>query len=119
MHLAFDLGAETGRAILGSVIRGKLAIREIHRFPTGILSLNGRKHWNVFRIFEEMKKSLSICAADGTVPDSIGVDSWGVDFALLDGSGDILGLPYSYRDGRTAGAMESFFKKIPVNGFMA
>lgn len=111
VHLAIDLGADSGRAILGRLEEKKLNIEEIHRFPTGVLNVNGRLHWNIYRIFEEIKKALHLCARK-TVPDSIGIDTWGVDFGLIDLNGQLIGLPFSYRDKRTEGAADSFFKKI-------
>jgi rhamnulokinase len=112
-HLAFDLGAESGRALLGSLDDGRLAVREIHRFPNGMLRLRGHCHWNLYRLFEQVKEGLRLAARAGDAPQSIGVDTWGVDFGLLDRDGDLLGLPYAYRDSRTAGAMDSFFRKVP------
>jgi len=113
-YLAFDLGAASGRAVLGSFDGEALSMTELSRFANGPLSVLGHLHWNVFRLFEEMKKALALCAArGGTAPASLAVDTWGVDFGLLAGDGSILGLPYSYRDGRTQGAMESFFNLVP------
>jgi len=112
-HLAFDLGAESGRVMLGRLQNGRLEVREISRFPNGMLTILGHRHWNVFRLFENMKDSLRICVREaGAAPQSIGVDTWGVDFALLAKDGSIIGLPYAYRDRRTEGAMESFFRKM-------
>jgi len=112
-HLAFDLGAESGRALLGELNDGRLTVREIHRFATGMLGLHGRLHWNVFRLHEEILAGLR--AAAGTPPDSIGIDTWGVDFGLLDRDGRLLGLPYAYRDAHTAGAMDSFLRRVPAD----
>ena len=111
--LAFDLGAESGRAVLGDLADGRLAVRELARFPNGILDVRGRLCWNVFRLFEEIKAALRSCAAQGAAPASLGVDTWGVDFALLAADGTVLGLPVAYRDRRTEGAMESLFRKVP------
>lgn len=111
--LAFDLGAESGRAILGELREGRLSLREIRRFPNGALNFRGHSHWNVFRLYEEMKESLRACAGEMREDlKGIGIDTWGVDFALLAGDGSILGLPYTYRDGRTQGAMEHFFTRL-------
>ncbi|MCJ7587941.1 MAG: hypothetical protein MUQ00_08600, partial [Candidatus Aminicenantes bacterium] len=66
--MAFDLGAESGRAVLGRFEDGRLAIEELHRFPNEILTLNGRLHWNIYGLLSEIKKALSICASDAT-PD--------------------------------------------------
>ena len=113
-YLAYDLGAESGRAILGRLRDDRLEIREVGRFPNAAITVEGHMHWDVFRLFEEMKACLARCAKEADpMPGSIGLDTWGVDFALLDGSGKILGLPYCYRDDRTAGAMDSFFRKVP------
>jgi rhamnulokinase len=112
VHLGFDLGAGSGRAMLGELRDGHLSLREIHRFPTGFLSLLGHKYWNIYRMFEEFKKALSLCAGIRE-PDTIGVDTWGVDFGLLDRDGRLIGLPYSYRDPYIEGAMADFLRKMP------
>ncbi len=112
-YLAFDLGAESGRALLGRLDGGRLTVREVHRFANGMLTLHGHQHWNVFRLYERIKDGLRTVAREGAAIDSVGVDTWGVDFALLAADGSVLGLPFAYRDGRTAGAMESFFRKLP------
>jgi rhamnulokinase len=112
--LAFDLGAESGRAILGALEQGKLSLREMHRFPTGMLQLEDHFQWNIYRLFEEMKKALSICAKEKDLHiESMAFDTWGVDYGLLSKDGNIIGLPYCYRDPRTNGIMDEFFKIIP------
>ncbi len=111
VHLAIDLGAESGRAILGILEGKRLEIHEIHRFPTGFLKISDRLYWNIFRFFEELKKALHLCARK-IIPDSIGIDTWGVDFGLLDTCGQLISLPFSYRDKRTEGAADSFFHKL-------
>ncbi len=111
--LAFDLGAESGRAVLGRFQDGRLSLDELHRFSNEILTLNGGLHWNIYGLLSEIKKALKICAADVTTEiDSLAVDTWGVDFGLLAKDGTILGLPYAYRDFKLRGAMEEFFKKV-------
>jgi rhamnulokinase len=113
-HLAFDLGAESGRAVLGKLDGGRLSVRELHRFPNTPVRLFGHYHWNIFTLFEEMKKAMKACAAEvPSGPASIGVDTWGVDFGLLARDGSILGLPFCYRDLRTQGVMEEFLKLVP------
>ena len=112
--LAFDLGAESGRAVLGKLDGGKLTLEEKHRFanPTG--RMNGHLHWNLLAQWEELKSGLRKTAAGGGVKlDGIGVDTWGVDFGLLASSGDVLGFPYMYRDSRTDGMMEKVFARVP------
>ncbi len=112
-YLAFDFGAESGRAILGTLNNDKLTIEELHRFPTGMLVFNGHLHWNIYRFYEELIKSLKIVASRKIKIDSIAFDTWGVDFALLAKDGTILGLPFAYRDARNDGADEAFFKIMP------
>jgi rhamnulokinase len=111
--LAFDLGAESGRAVLGSLESGRLRTREIHRFPNVPIRVLGHWHWDVYRIFAELRRALALAATevpDG--PESVGVDTWGVDFGLLARDGSLLGLPVCYRDDRHAGAMEQFLRLI-------
>ncbi len=113
-YLAFDLGAESGRTILGVLDNRRLTIRELTRFPGGKLRIHGHDHWNVFRLFEEMKKGMQVCATEVTSNmESISVDAWGLDFALLDCEGEFLGLPYTHRDPlRTNGTMEELIRRI-------
>lgn len=112
--LAFDLGASSGRAILGTILDNKLTLKEIHRFDNQMVEINGSYFWNIFSLFGELKTGLKKCVRDfGIQPESVGVDTWGVDIALLDRNGMIVGLPYAYRDPRTDTAMDEFFKLIP------
>jgi len=111
--LAVDLGAESGRVILGHWNGKKLRTREIYRFPNGMLRWNGTLRWNVVELWAHILKGLAAAAreTDGQV-DSISVDSWGVDFAWLDRKGELLGLPYCYRDSRTDGVHERMFRTM-------
>jgi sugar (pentulose or hexulose) kinase len=111
--LAFDLGAESGRALLGKLDGGKLTLEEKHRFANPMGRMNGHLHWNLLAQWEELKTGLRKTAAGGVKLDGIGVDTWGVDFGLLDEEGDVLGFPYMYRDSRTDGMMEELFLRIP------
>ena len=112
--LAFDLGAESGRAVLGALAGGRLTVHEVRRFPNTPLPLAGHIHWNVYALLDEMKAAMrETAAAIGCRPSSIGVDTWGVDFGLLARDGSMLGLPFCYRDHRNAGAMEDYFKLVP------
>ena len=112
--LAFDLGASSGRAILGTISDQKLSLKEIHRFDNQMVEINGSFFWNIFSLFGELKTGLKKCIRDfGIQPESVGVDTWGVDIALLDRNGMIVGLPYAYRDPRTDTAMEEFYQIIP------
>jgi len=112
-YLAFDFGAESGRALAGSLADDHLEIRELHRFANGMLTVHGHQYWNLFRLFEQVIESLRRCATAGIAPTSIGVDTWGVDFGLVAADGSLLGMPVAYRDRRTEGAMDSFFAKMP------
>lgn len=112
--IAFDLGAESGRAVLGTLDNGKLKLTEKHRFanPTG--RMNGRLQWNLLGQWEELKTGLRKSAFDGSTQleiSGIGVDTWGVDFGLIDKNGDVLGNPIHYRDSRTDGVMERAFRE--------
>lgn len=113
--LAFDLGASGGRAILGTLSDGRLNLDEVHRFQNRMIQIHGSFYWNIFSLFDELKTGLRKCISDfGVQPDSIGIDTWGVDYSLLNHEGQIIGLPYAYRDHRTDSAMESFFKLMPA-----
>jgi rhamnulokinase len=112
-YLAFDLGAESGRAVLGTLDGGRISLREIHRFPNGPLTVLGRLHWNVYALLDGIKAGLAACAAEGAAVESLAVDTWGVDFGLLAADGSLLGLPFAYREPRNAGAMERFFGIVP------
>ena len=103
--LAFDLGAESGRAILGQLHAGALTITELYRFANEPVRYNGELHWDVSRLWLEMQRSLDCLA--GPALDSIGVDTWGCDYALLGERGNLLENPFSYRDARTDGVMQA------------
>ena len=112
--LAFDLGAESGRAILCQFDGERLELSEIHRFLTGPTVLPDGLHWDVLRFFSEIKHALSIVAREcGESLLGIGLDTWGVDSALLDGNGALLGNPYHYRDSRTDGMYAYAFDRVP------
>jgi rhamnulokinase len=112
--LAFDLGASSGRAILGTLHEGKLSLTEIHRFKNQMACIQGSYFWNIFSLFEELKKGLARCISEFNIkPLSIGIDTWGVDYALVTEDGRLAGLPFAYRDHRTDNAMERFFSLIP------
>ncbi len=112
--LAFDLGAESGRAILGHFDGERLRLEEKHRFGNGPVQILDRLYWNPLGLFSEMKKGLGLAAkAQGGTLDSVGIDTWGVDFALL-GPGDaLLDNPRNYRDPRTDGLLEEAFSRVP------
>jgi rhamnulokinase len=112
--LAFDIGASSGRAILGILENGKVELIEIHRFKNQMTKIHGSYFWNIFSLFDELKTGLKKCISEyKTQPESIGIDTWGVDYALVTGEGQLVGLPYAYRDHRTDKSMEEFFSILP------
>ena len=100
-YIACDLGAESGRVILGTLAEGRLTLEEIHRFPNGPVQTDNGMRWDIHRLFDEIKTGLNLVAARPEKPQSVSVDSWGVDYVPVDGRGDALALPYHYRDPRT------------------
>jgi len=115
--LAFDLGAESGRAIVGRLRDDVLDIREIHRFPNEPVRQNGSLQWDILRLWLEMRRSLD--RLEGTRVDSLGVDTWGCDFALIGERGALVQNPYHYRDVRTDGVMEEVFKRVSAEEIYA
>ncbi|BBE16436.1 rhamnulokinase [Aquipluma nitroreducens] len=112
--LAFDLGASSGRAILGTLINDTLELTEIHRFSNQMQLINGHYFWNIFSLFNELKAGLKKCVKEyGIQPESIGVDTWGVDFVHLNKEGLIISLPFAYRDSRTNTSMDDLFQIVP------
>ncbi|MCX8064798.1 MAG: rhamnulokinase [Candidatus Hydrogenedentes bacterium] len=112
--LAFDLGAESGRAVLGVLSNHKIELKVIHRFRTEGLIMLGTRQWDLARIYEEICNGLRKCAQEYTSDlDGIGVDTWGVDFGLLAEDGTVISNPVHYRDKRTQGIMEYAFSIFP------
>jgi rhamnulokinase len=111
--LAIDLGAESGRAIVGN-ISDDITLNEIHRFPNGPVRVADHIHWDVLRLWAEIQNSLRIAARSaGDSLAGIGLDTWGVDFGLLDASDRLIGNPYHYRDARTNGMIEAACQILP------
>jgi len=111
--LAFDIGATSGRTILGTLDNGRLQMKELTRFPNQILQIGTHFHWNIYSLFEHLKEGLAAAKNEGVVISSIGIDTWGVDFACIAKDGSILGAPYAYRDPHTTGMPEQFFDIVP------
>jgi rhamnulokinase len=111
--VAIDLGAESGRAVVGSFEGKQLSLRQVHRFRNGPVRVAGHLHWDVLRLFEEIQNGLALAAKQFGRVASLGIDTWGVDFCLLDRAGELIGNPYHYRDHRTDGMMEQVFKRVP------
>lgn len=108
--LAIDIGASSGRHILGEVINGRLELSEIHRFGNEMIRCGSQLCWDVDALFEEIIIGLSKCKRLGKIPKSIGIDTWGVDFVLLDSDGKRIGNAVAYRDDRTKG-MDTVLQK--------
>jgi len=111
--LAFDLGAESGRGIVGLFDGQRLRLEVIHRFANGAVRTLDSLHWDVLRLYSEMLTTLRKCAAEQGGIDGLGVDTWGVDFALLGRGGTLLGNPRHYRDPHTETVMETAFARVP------
>ena len=111
--LAFDLGATSGRTLLGTLCNGKIETKELTRFPHSIIEVNGKFFWNLLGLYNNLKEGLAACAKEGITPESIGIDTWGVDIVPVGEDGSILGMPRAYRDPYTNGAPEKFFEIVP------
>jgi rhamnulokinase len=114
-YLAFDLGAESGRALVATVDGGKLSMQEVHRWANEPVRAGGTLHWDVLRLWHEMRIGL----AKAPVVEGIGVDTWGIDFALLDKAGALLQNPVHYRDSRTDDIAPKLFEIVPAEELYA
>ncbi|MCP4725459.1 MAG: rhamnulokinase [bacterium] len=113
-YLAFDLGAESGRAVIGTINDNRINISEIHRFSNIQIEDSGHIYWDIPYLFGELRKSLSIAVDIGyNELNGIGIDTWGVDYGIIGKDQRIMEAPYAYRDSRTNGMMEEVFKVIP------
>ena len=114
VYLAVDLGAESGRVMAGIYEGGRLILEEMARFPAGGTRLPSGLYWDIVRIFSDIRRGISKARAQfGNDVVSVAVDTWGVDYALLDANGSLLGLPWMYRDSRTDGLMEAVSAVVP------
>ncbi len=112
--LGIDLGASSGRGIVGSYDGERLSLREVHRFPNEPQMVNGRFTWDILRLFAESKNAIRAAATGGELR-SIGIDTWGVDYGLLDARGRLISNPAHYRDRRTAGIIREFGERVMPN----
>lgn len=111
--LAFDLGASSGRAILGSLANKKITLKEIHRFENQMILREDHYYWDIESLFSEIKFGLKKCIdQEGITPHCMGIDTWGVDFGLLDYTGQLSGNPFAYRDSLTDNAIDEVMEKI-------
>ena len=118
-YLAIDIGASSGRHMLASMKDGKIQLEEVYRFPNGMDDKNGTLCWNVERLFTEIKNGLKKCKEIGKLPVSMAIDTWGVDYVLLDKDDRILGDTVGYRDSRTEGMDEKVYEVIPQDELYA
>lgn len=116
-YLALDLGAESGRAVLGRLEEGRLQLRELRRFANQPVRIHGALYWDALRLWHEIQQSIAEAAAQPL--DGVGIDTWGVDFGLLGSDGALLENPRHYRDSRTHGVMEDVFRRVPCNQVFA
>lgn len=122
--LAFDLGASGGRAVIGELTReqggeAKLSVHDIHRFPNEPVRAGKHFYWDILRLLHEIKTAFRKTFREGYRPASFGIDSWAVDFGLLDRNGELLGNPYHYRDPHTADLMEEVWERVGKNRMFA
>ncbi|MBQ0101724.1 MAG: rhamnulokinase [Firmicutes bacterium] len=117
--LAIDIGASSGRHILGHIENGKMLIEEMYRFPNGNKKVDGSLTWDIDDLFSSIKKGIRACVEAGKAPDYIGIDTWGVDYVLLDKNDRVLGKTYGYRDSRTNGMDTELYKTVPESELYA
>lgn len=113
-YFAVDLGATSGRTILASFDGTRISMQEVSRFDNPMIPLGGHLYWDIIGLYNEVLKGLRSVAAKGIRIDSIGIDTWGCDFAFFGSDGQLLGMPHCYRDQHTSGAQEKFFEKMPA-----
>ncbi|MFB9277078.1 rhamnulokinase [Cohnella cellulosilytica] len=112
--LAFDLGASSGRALLGRLTDGRIEVEELHRFSNDPVQVGDRLYWDILRLYHEIKQGLLKAKHRGIDLQSMGIDSWAVDFGFIGKNGELDGNPYHYRDRHTEGAMERVMAEIPA-----
>ena len=116
-YLAIDLGAGSGRGIIGTVSEGKITIKEIHRFVNQPIKIGESYYWNFPLLLSEVKTAIRKALVIEPEISGIGIDTWGVDYGLIDRKGHLIGIPYSYRDGRTDGIFDACFKLCKKEDF--
>ncbi len=116
---AVDLGASSGRVIVGTLRDERVALHEVNRFPNGPVRVGGALHWDVLALYRGMLDGLRAATREAGELAGIGIDSWAVDYGLLDADGELLGTPFHYRDGRTDGVPEKVFTTIPADELYA
>ena len=109
---AVDLGATSGRTIIGSLSQGKLVLEELTRFDNQLIEANGHYYWDILALYWEVVKGLRLAHARHLPIQSIGIDTWGCDFVFVAPDGQILGNPMAYRDPHTMGTMDTYYNKV-------
>jgi rhamnulokinase len=112
-YIAIDIGAESGRTMVATLDGDKLILNEVHRFGNVPVRLLDGLHWDVLHLWGEIKAGIAAAVKSGAWPAGIGLDTWGVDFALLDQNGNLIEAPYHYRDARTDGMLDEAFRRVP------
>lgn len=112
-YLSIDIGASSGRHILSSVQNDKLILEEVYRFENGMTEKDGHLVWDYKKLFSDILQGMKECKKAGKIPVSVGIDTWGVDYALIDKAGEVIGDVFAYRDGRTAEPIKKLHSKIP------
>lgn len=114
-YFAVDLGATSGRTILATYNGETVTMKEVTRFANPMIPLGGHLYWDIANLYNEILKGLKTVADEGIAVNSIGIDTWGCDFAFFGKDGQLLGMPHCYRDQHTKGAQEKFFAKMPAD----
>ena len=112
-YLSIDIGASSGRHILSSVQNDKLILEEVYRFENGMTEKDGHLVWDYKKLFSDILQGMKECKKAWKIPVSVGIDTWGVDYALIDKAGEVIGDVFAYRDGRTAEPIKKLHSKIP------
>lgn len=118
-NLAFDFGASSGRMILSKYQDGKIELEELHRFANDPVRVGKNFYWDTFRLYHELKTGLKKAAAKKIPIQSLAIDTWGVDYGLIDKDGNLIGNPVNYRDDRTIGVIEEVGKIVPLKDIYA
>ena len=118
-YLAVDIGASSGRHILGKFENGKVELKEIYRFDNGAEQVGDKLVWNVEKLYANIIAGIKECKKLGVIPYSVGIDTWGVDYALLDANDNLIGEVYSYRDARNIGMTEKSQEVVPFSELYA
>lgn len=112
-YLAVDIGASSGRHMLAHLEDGKVILEEIHRFSNGMVEIDGHKRWDIDELFRQIIIGVKKCKELGKIPTSMGIDTWAVDYVLLDENDNVVRPCFGYRDSRTTGMDEEVYKIIP------